>query len=213
MSQKQKTTPAKKIQTRRQTPTGKDAPKGAEEVVGHQGPETAEEAQPGPDGAQDDPNAVETAQPEAQTPGDAATAGVETGAEGVETAELVQETGGAGANAEPEATQTAHPEGPTAPAPEVPASPTTGDTEAALALRRFAENPKCACGCGKTLPNPKKHFIIGHDGKAKAILRKVLRGELPADAVPTELILRHREIRFIMGGPEYQRLIESWQKK
>jgi len=35
---------------------------------------------------------------------------------------------------------------------------------------------------------------------------------LPADAVPTELILRHREIRFVMGSPEFRRLVESWQK-
>ncbi|MCC6363163.1 MAG: hypothetical protein IT165_06530 [Bryobacterales bacterium] len=208
MRGRQKKLPAKDAQTRRETIGAKDAQNGTEEVVGHQGPETAEEAQLGPDGAQDDPNAVETAQADAGTPGGAATAGVETGTGGVEVAERVQEAGVAGIAAEPEASQTAQPEGETATAKEVPAV----DTEAALAMRRFAENPKCACGCGKTLPNPKKHFIIGHDGKAKAILRKVMRGELPADAVPTELILRHREIGFVMRGPEYRKLVESWQK-
>jgi hypothetical protein len=202
---------AKDTQTRRETLGAKDAQDGAREVAGHGAPETTDEAQLEPDVAQDAPNVVETAQPGPETAGETAKAGVETGAEGVEAAELVPETGMAGDNAEPGATQTAQPEGEAATAPVLPSSPTTADTEAKLALRRFAESPKCACGCGGSV-KPKKFFIIGHDGKAKAILRKVMRGELPADAVPTELILRHREIRFVMGSPEFRRLVDEWQK-
>jgi hypothetical protein len=87
------------------------------------------------------------------------------------------------------------------------------DTHAALALKRLREHPTCACGCGKVLPNPKKCFIVGHDGKAKAIVCRVMRGELLPEDVPTELILRHKEIKFIMDAPEFRRLVESWEQQ
>jgi hypothetical protein len=50
------------------------------------------------------------------------------------------------------------------------------------------------CGYGKVWPNSKKHCVIGNHGKAKAILGRVMRGKLPPEAEPCELILRHRQI-------------------
>jgi hypothetical protein len=62
------------------------------------------------------------------------------------------------------------------------------DTDAALALRRLRERPLCCCGCGQVLSNPKKHFIQGHDGKAKVIVRKIMR------------------------SPEFRRVAEMWRE-
>jgi hypothetical protein len=38
------------------------------------------------------------------------------------------------------------------------------------------------------------------------------RGELLAGEAPTELILRHAEIKFIMRGPEFHRAVEVWRE-
>ena len=62
---------ARDSQRRRQTPNAKDGQRGAVKVVGHQKPETADEAQPEPDVAQDGANVVETAQPGAGTAAEA----------------------------------------------------------------------------------------------------------------------------------------------
>ena len=199
-------------QTRRVKPDAKDAQSGPVEAVGHQEPQTADEAAPAADVPQDDAKAGETAQAETETAEEGASAGAETGAGLVEVTEAAGETGGAEAIVEPTDAPDNQQDGQAAKSAEAPASSPAMDTDAALALRRFEQAPKCACGCGKTLPNPKKHFIIGHDGKAKATLRRVMRGELPPEAVPTELILRHREIRFVMASPEFHSLVESWQK-
>ncbi len=94
---------------------------------------------------------------------------------------------------------------------EVPPGPTL-DTDAALALRRLRERPLCCCGCGQVLSSPKKHFVQGHDGKAKVIVRKIMRGELQPQEAPTELILRHMEIKFIMRSPEFRRVVEMWRE-
>ena len=40
-----------------------------------------------------------------------------------------------------------------------------------------------------------------------------MRGELLPEDVPTELILRHKEIKFIMDAPEFRRLVESWEQQ
>ena len=181
----------------------KDAQSGPTEAVRHQEPETADEGQSEAVVPQDDANDAESTQPVAQTPGE----GVAAGGESVGAAEMVPETETVGVTAEPKDAQTTQPEGDTAKSPGA-----TLDTDAALALKRFANDPKCACGCGQKLSDPKKVFRIGHDGKLKKILRAVLRNELPLEAVPTEAVLRHREIRFIMAGPEYRRLVEVWQK-
>jgi hypothetical protein len=93
-------------------------------------------------------------------------------------------------------------------ASEVPAL----DTDAALALRRLRERPLCCCGCGQVLSSPKKHFIQGHDGKAKVIVRKIMCGELQPQDAPPELILRHSEIKFIMHSPEFRRVAEMWRE-
>jgi hypothetical protein len=39
-----------------------------------------------------------------------------------------------------------------------------------------------------------------------------MRGELPAGEAPTELILRHAEIKFIMRSPEFGRVVEMWRE-
>jgi len=67
---------------------------------------------------------------------------------------------------------------------------------------------KPCCGCGKVLSSAKKHFVQGHDGKAKAMVRKIMRGELQPQDAPPELILRHSEIKFIVLSPEFQRVVE-----
>lgn len=198
---------AKDPQTHRETPTAKDGQSAADEAVRDQGPETADEAQQEADVAQDDPSRAETGSDTADTVADA---GTEAATEVQEAVQAVEETEAPELGGEAGEAQTTQPDSQTAPPQEQTLA--TTDTEHALALKRWRENPTCACGCGKVLPNPKKHFIIGHDGKAKAILRKVMRGELPADAVPTELILRHREIRFVMGSPEFRRMVDSWQE-
>jgi hypothetical protein len=86
------------------------------------------------------------------------------------------------------------------------------ETATALALKRWRERPTCCCGCGQQLSSSKKNFVQGHDGKAKVIVRKIMRGELPAGEAPTELILRHAEIKFIMRSPEFGRVVEMWRE-
>lgn len=86
------------------------------------------------------------------------------------------------------------------------------DSATALALRRLRETPRCCCGCGLILSNPKKHFIIGHDGKAKATVRKIMRGELQPQDAPPELILRHMEIKFIVLSPQFRPVVEAWRE-
>jgi hypothetical protein len=110
-----------------------------------------------------------------------------------------------------DAAQTEQPDAETPTASEVPAGPTL-DTNAALALRRLHEQPRCCCGCGRVLSSPKKHFIQGHNGKAEVIVPKNMRGELQPQEAPTELILRHMEIRFIMRSPEFRRVAEMWRE-
>lgn len=86
------------------------------------------------------------------------------------------------------------------------------DTATTLAMRRWRERPTCCCGCGQSLSSAKKNFVQGHDGKAKVIVRKIMRGELLAGDAPAELILRHAEIKFIMSSPEFGRVVEAWRK-
>jgi hypothetical protein len=116
-------------------------------------------------------------------PGD----GVETVGEGEEAKDVSRETDGAGTAAAPGDAQTERPEGQTPAASEVPAGPTL-DIDAALALKRLRERPLCCCGCGQVLSSPKKHFIQGHDGKAKVIVRKIMR------------------------SPEFRRVAEMWRE-
>lgn len=212
MGRRPKTNPARDAQTRRATTDAKDAQNEALKIAGHDEPETADEAQTEADVPQDEANVAETAQPLAETAVDAVSTGIEAGGEGAEAADTAGETNAAGNAAEPADGQTSQPDTETATTSEVPVSATTLETGDALALRRFAEAPKCACGCGMALPNPKRCFLIGHDGKLKSVLKRVLRKELPPEAIPTEAIIRHREIRFLMTDPLYQSLVESWAK-
>ena len=140
--------------------------------------------------------------------GDEPGGGVETLTEGEEAGDDSRETGEAGTAVEPADAQTEQPGAETATASEGPAL----DTDAALALRRLRERSLCCCGCGQVLSSPKKHFIQGHDGKAKAIVRKIMRGEMQPQEAPTELILRHMEIKFIMRSPEFRRVAEMWRE-
>ena len=110
-----------------------------------------------------------------------------------------------------ETAQMERPDAETATASEAPAAPTL-DTDAALALKRLRERPLCCCGCGQVLSNPKRHFIQGHDGKAKVIVRKIMRGELKPQDAPPQLTLGHSEIKFIMRSPEFRRVAEMWRE-
>ena len=62
------------------------------------------------------------------------------------------------------------------------------------------------------LSSPKKHFIMGHDGKAKSTAHKIMRGELQPQDAPPELILRHMEIKFIVLSPELRPVVEAWRE-
>jgi hypothetical protein len=161
--------------------------------------------------AQNAADVAETAQTGPEMAGDEPGVGVETLTEGEEAGDVSPGTGEAGTATEPTDAQTEQPEGETVVASEVPAGPTL-DTDAALALRRLRERPLCCCGCGKVLSSPKKHFVQGHDGKARVIVRKIMRGELQPQEAPTELILRHMEIKFIMRNPEFRRVAEMWRE-
>ena len=86
------------------------------------------------------------------------------------------------------------------------------DTPTALALKRWRERPTGCCGCGQPLSSAKKNFAQGHDGRAKKIIRRIMKGELPAGEAPVELILRHAEIKFVMGSPEFGRVVEAWRE-
>jgi len=85
------------------------------------------------------------------------------------------------------------------------------DTATALALRRLREKPLCCCGCGGSLSGPKKHFLQGHDGRAKNIMRRIMRGEMKPEDAPVELILRHEEIKFIRLHPEFRSVVDAWR--
>jgi len=203
-------TPANDVQTRQTKRLVRDAQSAAVKAAGHWGAETADGAQPGADVARDEADVAETAQTSPEMAGDEPGDGVETLAEGEEAADVSRETVEAG-TAGPADAQMERPDAETATASEAPAGPTL-DTDAALALKRLRERPLCCCGCGQVLSNPKRHFIQGHDGKAKVIVRKIMRGELKPQDAPPQLILRHSEIKFIMRSPEFRRVAEMWRE-
>ena len=206
-----RTTPTNDAKTRQTKRGARDAQSGAVKDAGNQAPETADEAQTGADVARDEADVAETAPTGPEMAGDEPSDGVETVGEGGEAGDVSRETVKAGTAAEPGDAQTDQPAAETPTGSEVPAGPTL-DTDAALALRRLRERPLCCCGCGQVLSSPKKHFIQGHDGKAKVIVRKIMRGELQPQEAPTELILRHMEIEFIMRSPEFRRVVEMWRE-
>jgi len=201
-------TPANDVQTRQAKWGARDAQSAAAKAAGHQGAETSDGAQPGADVARDAAEVAGTAQTGPEMAGDEPGDGVESVGEGEEAGHVSRETGGAGTAGEPGDAQTHQREGEAVVASEVPAL----DTDAALALRRLRERPLCCCGCGQVLSSPKKHFIQGHDGKAKVIVRKIMCGELQPQDAPPELILRHSEIKFIMHSPEFRRVAEMWRE-
>jgi hypothetical protein len=140
----------------------------------------------------------------------------------VETDVSLEETVGTSAEVEQTASETAIDDATGQAAAANVEQPPTGDASAvaqtevdsvtALALKRWRERPTCCCGCGQVLASPKKHFVQGHDGRAKVIIRKIMRGELPAGEAPPELILRHAEIKFIVCSPEFRRVVEAWRE-
>lgn len=204
MGRRPKTTPAHEIRKRRGKLSAKDAQSPALEPASHQDPETADEAQTAADVAQDGAEAAETALPEPED-------GQEAWAEGVEPGDVVRETEAAEGTSGPDDAGTSQADVPAALGSVEPTSQ-TADTSVALALKRWRERPTCCCGCGQALSSAKKHFIQGHDGRARATIRKIMKGELPASEAPTELILRHSEIKFIMRSPEFHRVVELWRE-
>ena len=201
-------TPANDVQTRQAKWGARDAQSAAAKAAGHQGAETSDGAQPGADVARDAAEVAGTAQTGPEMAGDEPGDGVESVGEGEEAGHVSRETGGAGTAGEPGDAQTHQREGEAVVASEVPAL----DTDAALALRRLRERPLCCCGCGQVLSSPKRHFIQGHDGKAKVIVRKIMRGELKPQDAPPQLTLGHSEIKFIMRSPEFRRVAEMWRE-
>ena len=143
-------TPANDAKTRQMKRRATNAQSGAVKSVGHQGAETSDRKQPGPDVARDEAVAAETAQTGPEMAGDEPGDGVETVGEGEEAKDVSRETGQAGVAGEPGDAQTERPDAETATASEVPADPTL-DTDAALALKRLRERPLCCCGCGQVL--------------------------------------------------------------
>ena len=140
-------TPANDAKTRQMKRRATNAQSGAVKSVGHQGAETSDRKQPGPDVARDEADAAETAQTGPEMAGDEPGDGVETVGEGEEAKDVSRETDGAGTAAGPADAQTNQPEAETAVASEAPAL----DTDAALALKRLRERPLCCCGCGQVL--------------------------------------------------------------
>lgn len=186
-------TPANDVQTRQAKWGARDAQSAAAKAAGHQGAETSDGAQPGADVARDAAEVAGTAQTGPEMAGDEPGDGVESVGEGEEAGHVSRETGGAGTAGEPGDAQTHQREGEAVVASEVPAL----DTDAALALRRLRERPLCCCGCGQVLSSPKKHFIEGHDGKAKVLVRKIMRGELHHPSVLQGLLHRQGGTRIV----------------
>ena len=143
-------TPANDAKTRQMKRRATNAQSGAVKSVGHQGAETSDRKQPGPDEARDEADAAETAQTGPEMAGDEPGDGVETVGEGEEAKDVSREPGQAGVAGEPGDAQTERPDAETATASEAPAGPTL-DTDAALALKRLRERPLCCCGCGQVL--------------------------------------------------------------
>jgi len=137
---------------------------------------------------------------------------VETGVqctEGEEAGDVSRTPVEAGAAAEPGDAGAEQPDAETATTSEVPAD-STPDADAELALKRWREHPTCACGCGGALSSAAKRFVVGHDGRAKAVARKIARGEMPPEDAPVELIIRRNEISFLVRNPEFRRVMEAW---
>ena len=207
-----KTVDARNSQTRRVTPSAKDAQSGAEKDVRHHEPETADEAQSQPDAPQEGANVAETTQPVAGTAEDAAYGEDKTGGGGTEAGVVAPETGEAGIGTEPAGAQASAPQGETAPVSEASASPAIMETDTALALKRWREHPTCCCGCRGTLASAKKTFLVGHDSRAHSVAKKIARGQMRPEEAPMELILRRKEIGFLVRNPEFGRVMEAWDK-
>jgi hypothetical protein len=74
--------------------------------------------------------------------------------------------------------------------------------------RKFYERPVCLCGCGERLLRAdqiKDLYRPGHDSRLKALARRVIAGDIPAQRIPVVARLMHKRIGFLKTMPELAR--------
>jgi acetylglutamate kinase len=78
---------------------------------------------------------------------------------------------------------------------------------AAEKIAQFYERPVCLCGCGELLIKAEsikaqRLYRPGHDSRLKALARKVIAGEIPAQKIPVVARLLYKRIGFLKTMPE-----------
>ena len=74
-------------------------------------------------------------------------------------------------------------------------------------IAKFYERPVCLCGCGERLLRAdqikdQRLYRPGHDSRLKALARRVIAGEIPAQKIPMVARLMHKRIGFLRSMPE-----------
>ncbi len=74
-------------------------------------------------------------------------------------------------------------------------------------IEKWYERPVCLCGCGELLvkadsEKTQRLYKPGHDARLKALARKVVAGEIPAQKIPAVARLLHKRIGFLKTMPE-----------
>jgi hypothetical protein len=78
---------------------------------------------------------------------------------------------------------------------------------AAEKIAQYYARPICLCGCGELLAKAdsekaQRLYRPGHDARLKALARKVVAGEIPAQKIPVVARLLHKRIGFLKTMPE-----------
>jgi hypothetical protein len=83
----------------------------------------------------------------------------------------------------------------------------TARRSSAARIENFYKRPICLCGCGERLLRAdqikdQKLYRPGHDSRLKALARRVIAGEVPAQRIPVVARLMHKRIGFLRSMPE-----------
>jgi hypothetical protein len=84
----------------------------------------------------------------------------------------------------------------------------------AARIAEFYARPICLCGCGErlakaNLEKQQRLYRPGHDSRLKALARRVIAGEVPAQKIPVVARLMHKRIGFLKSMPELAKAFQG----